>query len=123
MQFIKPEEVYQTSYDTEIQNKTDRELAIRIAPSSEHKTLQDSFGKMSITVLQIYEEESKISLSREKLEVMLVKEYAEAAPYTGEYHAGKADLLNELLGNDPIKWLEHPNYARLHRYIHSPEGE
>ena len=55
-QFIKPGEVYGVSYDTEVQNKTDRELAIRIAPSREHETLGDSFGKMSITVLQIYED-------------------------------------------------------------------
>jgi len=55
-QFIKPDEVYQISYDAEIQNKTGRELAIRIAPSREHETLGDSFGKMSVTVLQIYEE-------------------------------------------------------------------
>ena len=51
-------------------------------------------------------------LSREKLQDMLTKEYIEAAPWTGEYHAGKADLLNELLGNDPIDWAKHPNYAR-----------
>ena len=55
-QFIKPGEVYQYCYDGEIQNLTERELAIRIAPSREHKTLDEVFGKMSITVLQIYEE-------------------------------------------------------------------
>ena len=55
-QFIKPEEAHDISYDIEVQNKTDRELAIRLAPSREHKTLQDSFGKMSIHVIQIYED-------------------------------------------------------------------
>jgi len=54
----------------------------------------------------------EIVLSRKKLQDMLTKEYIEAAPWTGEYHTGKADLLNELLGNDAIDWAEHPNYAR-----------
>jgi len=57
-QFIKPGEVYQYCYDGEIQNLTERELAIRIAPNREHKELGDSFGKMSVTVLQIYEDNS-----------------------------------------------------------------
>ena len=55
--------------------------------------------------------EDEIVLSRKKLKEMLAKEYIEASPYVGEYHAGKADLLNEFLGNDPIKWGEHPTYA------------
>ena len=54
----------------------------------------------------------EIVLSRKKLRDMLTKEYIEAAPWTGEYHTGKTDLLNELLGNDPIDWAEHPNYKR-----------
>ena len=58
-QFIRPEEAHQIRYDMEVQNKTERELAIRLAPSREHKGLQNSFGKMSILVLQIYEEEQE----------------------------------------------------------------
>jgi len=58
-QFIKPGEVYQYCYDGEIQNLTNRELVIRIAPSKEHKSLDESFGKMSVTVLQIYEDDGK----------------------------------------------------------------
>ena len=57
----------------------------------------------------------EIVLSRKKLQDMLTKEYIKAAPWTGEYHTGKADLLNELLGNDAIDWAEHPNYARHER--------
>lgn len=48
------------------------------------------------------------SISRETLEQELKKNYDEASPYTGEYYMGKADFINELLGNSPIDWDEHP---------------
>ena len=53
---------------------------------------------------------SDVVVSREKLEQIFKKAYKRAAPWTGEYAAGQADLANELLGNEAIDWNMHPNY-------------
>lgn len=52
---------------------------------------------------------TNIIISRETLERKLKENYDEARPYTGEYHMGIADFINELLGQVPIDWDAHPN--------------
>ena len=49
-----------------------------------------------------------IQVRREKLEKIVKEEWEQASPYTGEYHMGKADLANDLLGNPEIDWDKHP---------------
>ena len=56
-----------------------------------------------------YTEEDQFKLVPiQKLERILKENYDAAAPYTGEYYMGKADLANELLGNPEIDWYKHP---------------
>lgn len=52
---------------------------------------------------------TNIIISRETLEQKLKENYDQASPYTGEYWMGKADFINELLGNLPIEWDKHPS--------------
>lgn len=42
------------------------------------------------------------------LEQLLKENYGQVSPYTGEYWMGKADLINDILGNTPIDWDKHP---------------
>ncbi len=51
-----------------------------------------------------------IEVSREKLEKLIELGLKKARPYTGEYWMGKVELANELLGNSPINWDDHPNF-------------
>ncbi len=51
-----------------------------------------------------------IEVPREKLEKVIEQGLKKARPYTGEFWMGKAELANELLGNSPINWDEHPNF-------------
>lgn len=94
-QFIKPEETYQVSYDIEIQNKTEGELAIRIASSKEHKTLQESFGKMSVHVLQIYEEPHE-NIDELKEQVLFLQATVKAqADLIDKYHSSVLKEIKE----------------------------
>jgi len=52
---------------------------------------------------------TNIVITRKYLEQKLKKHYDRASPYTGEYHMGIADFINELLGQVPIDWEKHPS--------------
>ncbi len=63
-----------------------------------------------------------IKISRKKLEEIIKESWENAAPYTGEYWMGKADLANELLGNPDIDWNKHPRSLENLMRSSSPEA-